>query len=161
MCLRLAGTGLEFHPLSRIHVDTVHVKNPVKVRSSGPSRGTSVAQNIASLNLGAGRDREFRHVKIHGLESLAVVNSDGIAQDVERLGKGNGSSRNGADGFAGGSALIDTAVIFASRLLVVQPFDAERRGHAARDGRGKRISPESGIGNTCLEGLEESNFFRS
>src|ERR1700751_5761933 len=105
----LAGARLEFHPLRGVGVDTVDVKNPVEVRAGGAASRAGVTEDVATLDLRAGRGNQFGHVEVHGLEALAVVNADGIAQDIKLLSEGDGAGGHSADGFAGGRALIDAA----------------------------------------------------
>src|SRR5262245_29765419 len=83
VCFRLARAGLESHPLSRVDVYSVDVKNPMKMRAGGATGGTCVAENIAAFHFRAGRSNEAGHVEIHGLETLTVVNADCIAEHVE------------------------------------------------------------------------------
>src|SRR5262245_14029808 len=100
-----ARTGLEFHPLRGIDVDSVDVKNPVKMRASGAAGGTGVAKDVAALDLRAGRGNKLGHVEVHGLKALAVINADGVAEDVELLGERDCARGDGANGFAGRSTL--------------------------------------------------------
>jgi hypothetical protein len=93
--------------------------------ASGTAGRTGVTEDVAALNLRAGSGGQLGHVEVHGLEALAVVNADSIAEHVELLSESYGTSSNGADGFAGGSALIDAAVIFTGGFAVVETFDTE------------------------------------
>ena len=126
---------MKLDPLCGVDVHTIDVENPVEMRSGGAARGTGVAQNVAALHLCTRCDNELRHVKIHGLKALAVVNADRIAENVELLRERDVACGDGTDGFAGRGALVHAAVIFAGRLPVMEAPDAEGRGHAAGNRR--------------------------
>jgi len=158
--LRFARTWGEFHPLRGIDVDAVDVKDPVEMGASGTAGRTGVTEDVAALNLRAGSGGQLGHVEVHGLEALAVVNADSIAEHVELLSESYGTSSNGADGFAGGSALIDAAVIFTGGFAVVETFDTEGRSHTSGYGRGERVLPRTRVGDSFLEGGQQCDFFR-
>ena len=89
--LAVARTRLKFEPLRGINVHAINVKDPVQVRTSGTTSGTRVAEDVAALHLRAGNCDQLGHVEIHGLEALAVVNADGVAEYVELLGESDGA----------------------------------------------------------------------
>ena len=159
--LRSVGTRGKLHPLLGIDVYAVDVKNPVKVGAGRASGGTGVAEDVAALDLRTGDGDKFGHVEIHGLKTLSVVDADGIAEHVELLRERDGASGDGADGFARGSPLVHAAVVLAGRLSIVKASDAERRRHAAGDGRGERILPKTRFRDLFLEGGQQCDFFRS
>jgi hypothetical protein len=146
-----ARTGRKLHPLRGIDVDAVDVQNPVKMRAGGAASRTGVTEDVTALNLCARRGNQLGHVEVHRLETLAMVKTRGVTEDVELLSESYRAGGNRADGFAGGRALIDAAVIFAGGLAVVEAFDAEGRGHAARDGRSERVLPKTRVGDFFLE----------
>src|SRR6516164_4122629 len=154
------GARLKLYPLCGVDVHTIDVENPVEMRSGGAARGTGVAQNVAALHLRTRCDNELRHVKIHGLKALAVVNADRIAENVELLRERDVACGDGTDGFAGRGALVHAAVIFAGRLPVMEAPDAEGRGHAAGNRRNERILPRAAVGDLFLEAGELRDFFR-
>src|SRR5262249_44685396 len=154
------GARLKLDPLRGVDVHTIDVENPVEMRSGGAARGTGVAQNVAALDLGTSCDHELRHVKIHGLQALAVVNADRIAENVELLCERDVAAGDGADGLGGWGALVHAGVIFAGRLPVMEAPDAEGRGHAAGYRRNERILPRAVVGDLLLEAGEQRDLFR-
>ena len=56
---------------------------------------------------------------------MAVVDADGIAENIELFGENNFAVSDGTNLFAGGRALIDTTVKFAGRFSVVHALYAE------------------------------------
>src|SRR5712664_2638475 len=111
---------LQLDPLRGIHVDAIHVKNPMKVRTRRPTGGASVTKNIAALHRRAASNNQACHVQVRGLEALSVVDADCIAKNVELFSKGDSTSRDGANWLAFGSALVYAAVIFAGGFAVVE-----------------------------------------
>src|SRR5258705_11657531 len=66
--LRRARTRLQFDPLRGIHVDAIHVENPVKMRTRGAASRTGIAKSISALDSCTASDSQSRHVQIHGFE---------------------------------------------------------------------------------------------
>src|SRR6266404_375690 len=139
--LHRARTRLQFDPLRGIHVDAIHVENPVKMRTRGAASRTGVAKSISTLDSCTASDSQPRHVQIHGFEALSVVDSDRVAKNVELFREGHRACRNGPNRFAFGSPLIHSAVIFAREFAIVETLYAKRRCHASGDGRRKWILP--------------------
>src|SRR5579863_138988 len=151
---------LQLHPLRGIDVDAVYVENPVQMRAGGAAGGTGIAENIAALNRGARSRNQARHVQVHRFEALAVVDPDGVAENVKLSCEGDSARGHRAYRLAFRSALIDAAVVFAGGFAVVEALDAERRSHATADGRSEGIRPGTRIGNVFLEIVEQGDFFR-
>jgi hypothetical protein len=57
----------------------------MKVRAVGAASRAHVADYVAFFHTSARFHVQFRHVQVHGLEALAVVDGYGAAQDVEWL----------------------------------------------------------------------------
>src|SRR6266478_5937597 len=125
---RSSGTRLKLHPLRRIHVDAINVKNPVQMRASGPSGSASVTKNIATFHGTSRTHQQSRHVQVHGFQALPMIDSRGVAEHIELFCEGNRSRSNRANRFSFRCALVHATVIFAGVPSVVQTFDAERRG---------------------------------
>src|ERR1700686_2304421 len=95
--------------------------------AGGASSGTGIAKNVEALHGRAGSGDQPRHVQVHGFEALAVIDADGVAEDVEFLRKRDGASSDRANRFAFRSALVEAAVVLAGRFAVVEALDAEGR----------------------------------
>ena len=131
----------------------------MQVRTGGTAGRTGVTENVALLHNCAVGNGEFGHVKKHGAEALAVIDADGVAEDVELFREDNFSVGDGANFFACRSSLIHATVKFTSRFAIVQAFHAKRRGDTAFDGRRKGIVPKTRIGNFISEIRQQLNFF--
>jgi hypothetical protein len=57
--LGACATWRERYPLPRIHRNSVHVNQPVKMRATGPSSCADVADYIAFIHMRAGLHRDF------------------------------------------------------------------------------------------------------
>src|SRR5258708_35713310 len=102
----------------------------MQMRAGRAACGPCITESIPTLHASTVLDRQARHVQVHGLEALAVVDADGVAEHVELLRESYSPRGDRANRFAFGSTLVHAAVRFASRFPVVQTLHTERRGHA-------------------------------
>jgi len=113
----------------------------MKMRTRGTASRAGIAKNVSTLHRCTASDNQSRHVQIHRLEALSVVDPDSVAKNVKLFCEGHSACRNGANRFAIGSPLIHSTVIFARGLAIVETLYAKRRRHAAGDRRRKWILP--------------------
>lgn len=81
----------------RIHFRVVHDQAPVQVRPSDAACGADTSDQRAGGNIVALLDVDRRQVKVQRIEAQPVVNHDGIARKVERLGKRDTAALSGVD----------------------------------------------------------------
>lgn len=143
-----------------IYVDAVDVHDPVEMRAVGAAGVARVAEDGTFFDLSAGLDGKLGHVHVGGFQTLAMVHTDSVSEDVEFLGEADFARGDGANGFAFRSALVDAAMKFSSGLAVVQTLDPKGRGHAAGDGRDQRFPPKAIVGDGVTKRGEEMNVVR-
>ena len=95
----------ESYQARRIKIRSLPSHRDVKVGTGGPSRAAAQANLLTALYLISFLDFEFRKVQIQGQQTLAVIDYDEIAFEIQRTGQqygagihcGNGSSSRNSE----------------------------------------------------------------
>ena len=99
-------------------------------------------------------------MQVHRFETLAVVDGDRAAEDVEGLNDFYHAGGDCADGSSGGRALVDSRVEITGGLSIVKALHTEGRDDAAGDGSDEGIFPILEVGYGVAKGRQRLHFFR-
>src|SRR5271155_1019365 len=132
----------------------------MKVRAVGAAGGSDVADHVAFVHASACLHVQFRHVQVHRFEALAVVDSYGAAEDVERLDNFYNAGSDCANGRSVGRALVDSGVKFTRRLTVMKALYTEGRDDTTGNGSDEGIFPILDVRYGVAKGGQGLHFFR-
>ena len=123
--LRRLRTRRHFHPLQRIHWNTVDIQRPMQMRRSGAARGTSEPDHVTLLNSRALDSRDLRHMQIHRFETLPMIDGNSAAVQIKLARDFHHPRCRRVDRRARRGSQIQTAVKIAGWFAVMQTLHSE------------------------------------
>ena len=96
----------------------------MKVGSVGAAGASDQSDDCAFVDFLPFFYEDAGHVQVSGRDSLAVIDADGPAMDVEHSGNLDGAGRRGVDRRAGSPTLVEPRMDVAGGLAVIEALDA-------------------------------------